>query len=128
MLCLLRCILCGLSHLCNANDTNYCCITYCSAIWSSSVSTYHCVSILSTGAGRMATENLAHLAAKMMVSVFATHIRVPPLAPAQAPFAFVSCARDPLHVAGFYRKLTRCVLYFLAALSLISQSCLGWYS
>ena len=55
----------------------------------------------------MATDNLAQLAAKMLESVFGNNVRIPPLAPAQAPYAFVSCARDPVYVAGFYRKLTR---------------------
>ena len=55
----------------------------------------------------MASDNLAQLAARMMESIFGNHIRIPPLAPAQAPSAFVSCTRDPLFVAGFYRKLTR---------------------
>ena len=62
-------------------------------------------------AGKMASDNLAQLAARMIESVFGNHIRIPPLAPAQAPYVFVSCTRDPLFVAGFYRKLTRCVVH-----------------
>ena len=58
----------------------------------------------------MASDNLAQLAARMMESIFGNHSRIPPLAPGQAPFAFVSCTRDPLLVAGRYRKLTRFVL------------------
>ena len=55
----------------------------------------------------MANENLAQLAAKMVESHFNTHARIPPLAPAQAPYAFFSCLRDPQYIAGFYRKLSR---------------------
>ncbi len=56
----------------------------------------------------MANDNLASLAARMMHSVFGNYARIPPLAPTQAPLAYLSCKRDPLHVAGFYRKLSRC--------------------
>lgn len=63
-------------------------------------------------AGKMASDNLAQLAARMMESVFGNHMRIPALAPAQAPSAFVSCTRDPLLVAGFYRKLARCAMFF----------------
>ena len=62
-------------------------------------------------AGKMASDNLARLAARMLESVFGNHMRIPPLAPVQAPSAFVSCTRDPLLVAGFYRKLTRCAIF-----------------
>ena len=58
-------------------------------------------------AGKMANENLAQLAAKMVESHFNTHARIPPLAPAQAPYAFFSCLRSPQYIAGFYRKLSR---------------------
>lgn len=63
------------------------------------------------GAGKMANDNLALLAARMMESLFGSHARIPPLAPVQPPFALFSCKRDPLHVAGFYRKLSRCASY-----------------
>ena len=55
----------------------------------------------------MANENLAQLAAKMVESHFNTHARIPPLAPAQAPYAFFSCLRNLQYIAGFYRKLSR---------------------
>ena len=58
----------------------------------------------------MANENLAQLAAKMVESHFNTHARIPPLAPAQAPYAFFSCLRNPQYIAGFYRKLSRSAL------------------
>ena len=58
-------------------------------------------------AGKMANENLAQLAAKMVESHFNTHARIPPLAPAQAPYAFFSCLRNLQYIAGFYRKLSR---------------------
>jgi len=64
-------------------------------------------------AGKMATDNVAQMTAKMVESVFGNHIRIPPLAPIEAPSALVSCTRDPLFVAGFYRKLTRQAFHYL---------------